>query len=691
MKMKNTVRLTQLQIRNLLSSVLICLIMFSACQQDSPSDSNQGSEPAKSMEELTISEEFNYNTTQSFEIKLTLQSIEGNALTGVKVDVYDENNEQGGNALASGVSDDNGQLTIDVTAPSYLDSISIRPQYVGLLSEAFVAVDGNDIELNIGGPNESVIEPETENATSSLSTKVTSISSDWFNALGKWDRRGVPDYLEKKRDNIDKEFLNDINASLPERQNLSKTNSEYLTENDINTRLDQDAEVWVTFVHEGTSWRNALGFYTYDLNNPPSSPENIDSLYMVFPNASYHNSGGGLKSGDKVKIGTFKTGTGIGWFLVPSGWSSWLRTVRKNNSIKWSDKRFNDYGSHTNVQHIVALKDNSRELVLLGFEDKSKPNSDEDYNDCIFYVSANPYAAINVDDIQSIKTKKDTDNDGVDDHSDQYPEDSERAFNRYSPAKDVFGTLAYEDLWPSKGDYDFNDLVVDYNHQLVLNAKNKVVEVKSTFKTRAIGGAFENGFGYQFMLNPNQVKSVTGTHLTEGIITTNANGTESGQSKAVIIVYDNAFAHMKPVSGYTVNAEKGSPYVEPFVAEVKVEFNNPVSSNSLGRTPYNPFIISNKRRGVEIHLSGERPTDLCDKALFGKNDDNTNPGRGFYFKTKKYHPWAIHTPEKFDYPAEKQDIVRAYNFLQRWAESTGRLYSDWFKKKQSYRNDKNIY
>jgi LruC domain-containing protein len=343
---------------------------------------------------------------------------------------------------------------------------------------------------------------------------------------------------------------------------------------------------------------------------------------------------------------------------------------------------------------MVSLRDDSRELVVLGFEDIPRSlNSwwDADFNDCVFYVTTSSYSAVKTETMQSMQTKSDADQDGVDDISDAYPNDPQRAYNKFSPAKDVYGSLAYEDLWPLKGDYDFNDLVVDYNHKLVLNAKNKVVEIVSTFKTRAIGGAFKNGFGYVLDVNPDMVSSVTGTHLTENIITTNANGTESGQNKAVIVVYDNAFAHMSPVSGYTVNAEKGSPQVEPFVAEVTVTFVTPLSASSLGKSPYRAFIISNKRRGHEIHLPGDAPTDLCDTKLFGTGDDNTNKGRKNYFKTKKSHPWAIHTPEQFDYPAEKNDIVKAFVYLKQWAESAGKRYSDWFRKKSKYRNDKMIY
>ncbi len=56
----------------------------------------------------------------------------------------------------------------------------------------------------------------------------------------------------------------------------------------------------------------------------------------------------------------------------------------------------------------------------------------------------------------------DTDGDGIANTLDMYPNDATRAFDNYYPSKTVFGTLAFEDLWPGKGDYDMNDLVVDY-------------------------------------------------------------------------------------------------------------------------------------------------------------------------------------------------------------------------------------
>lgn len=90
----------------------------------------------------------------------------------------------------------------------------------------------------------------------------------------------------------------------------------------------------------------------------------------------------------------------------------------------------------------------------------------------------------------SIPNEGDQDGDGVVNDDDDYPEDPERAFNNYYPAEGT-STLAYEDLWPGKGDYDFNDLVLDYRFNVVTNALNNVVEVHGTFTIEAFGAVMK--------------------------------------------------------------------------------------------------------------------------------------------------------------------------------------------------------
>ncbi|MBK9292260.1 MAG: LruC domain-containing protein [Bacteroidetes bacterium] len=288
----------------------------------------------------------------------------------------------------------------------------------------------------------------------------------------------------------------------------------------------------------------------------------------------------------------------------------------------------------------------------------------------------------------------DSDGDGVPDDEDEYPNDPERAYNIYFPANG-FGSLAFEDLWPAKGDYDFNDLVVDYRFHTVTNAQNQVVEIYNTLVVRAIGASLENGFGYQF---PNaaidqSLVSVTGFDLTENFISLGANGLENGQSKPTIIAFDNAFSRLPhPGSGLGVNTTPGAPYVQPDTLLITINFASPRPLyTSLDVPNFNPFLIINKERGKEVHLPDYPPTDLADPSFFGMWDDNTQPSANRFYKTATNLPWAIDIYEQFDYPNEKVDIVNAHLKFADWATSGGVLFPDWFKNLAGYRNDANIY
>jgi LruC domain-containing protein len=257
-----------------------------------------------------------------------------------------------------------------------------------------------------------------------------------------------------------------------------------------------------------------------------------------------------------------------------------------------------------------------------------------------------------------------------------------------------FGTLGFEDLWPAKGDYDFNDLVIDYQFDITTNTSNFVESIEATFAIRAIGAYFQNGFGFQLAaaINPDDL-TVTGSQLTESIVTLSANGTESGQTVPTIIVFDNAFAQMQhPGGGIGINTEESAPYVTPDTIVINIEFvHNTYTYTQLDISNFNPFIFIDKIRGKEVHLSDYPPTALVDQSLFGTLDDDTDPGTGKYYKTANNLPWAINIYESFEYPIEKQQIVWAYLKFAVWATSGGTSFDDWYKDLSGYRDDTKIY
>jgi LruC domain-containing protein len=291
-------------------------------------------------------------------------------------------------------------------------------------------------------------------------------------------------------------------------------------------------------------------------------------------------------------------------------------------------------------------------------------------------------------------TSPDTDGDGVVDPEDEYPNDSQRALNTFYPAAGN-GTVAFEDLWPAKGDYDMNDVVVDYNFRTVTNGSNQLVETFATFVLRASGAALHNGFGFEFANNiiPASAITVTGSRLTKIYITLGENGLEANQAKPVVVVFDNVFDLLaNQGSGSGFNTTPGANFVDPVTINIHIVYTaNTYSAEGLDLEHFNPFIIVNMERGKEVHLADHAPTSLADMSLFGTLEDNSVPAEGRYYRTSTNAPWALNIPESFDYPIEKTVILKAYPHFADWVQSGGTLFTDWYKNLSGYRHTEFIY
>lgn len=286
----------------------------------------------------------------------------------------------------------------------------------------------------------------------------------------------------------------------------------------------------------------------------------------------------------------------------------------------------------------------------------------------------------------------DSDGDGVPNSYDDYPNDPARAYNNFFPATGS-GSLAFEDLWPNQGDYDFNDLVVNYRFNTITNAQNKIVECDGLFILRAAGASFPSGFGFQFSNSniPSAAITVSGYSMFDNYITLAANGLEAGQNKPTVIITDDDFKAFNSPGGM-VNTVIGTPYITPDTIRITILFTqNQYSLSDLDLGNFNPFIILNRERGKEVHLPDHAPTALANPSYFGTGDDSSVPGQGRYYRTANNLPWVINIYQNFDYPRESADILSAYLFLAQWATSNGVLYPDWYVNNSGYRNAAYIY
>jgi len=283
-----------------------------------------------------------------------------------------------------------------------------------------------------------------------------------------------------------------------------------------------------------------------------------------------------------------------------------------------------------------------------------------------FAATINDLTFLPLDDNQIPDT--DTDGDGIIDFYDEYPEDGDRAYDVYTPSIYGWGSYAFEDLWPNEGDYDFNDLVINYRYINVANSNDEIVETKMLFNIKNVGGSFHNGFGIEIDMDESLIQLVSGFNITDGVVTLNSKGLESNQAKPVIIPFDDAWDN---VNGGEM--------------EVLINYNAPITADQLGA--FNPFIFINADRGREVHMSDMSPTSLANTDYFGTADDNSDPASGRYYKNANNLPWGIDIIHDFVYLQEKSPIILGYNKFADWAQSGGVDFPDWYKDRDGYRNN----
>lgn len=658
--------------------------MVISCKKENP-DGGSGNNTLKdpnSMFEMTVPPGFNYETFKDIQVTLTVLNNEDKPGKNIIVWLYTNAPELGGELLMKGRTSNTGVFSAKIRIPAGIKQLVCNTSMLGIPENIILNTAANSVTNILGGSRPQLVQT-VEYKLSSGSIPLMKNANKFSNKylpLG-WNLSGVPNILMSPNDVVSNQMINDIWAALPSRVSVPDNHPTWLDDQTTKRTLliTQTADVYVTFLTEGAGYKNTLFYYKYHKNNPPANVAAIDSLYIIYPNASLNASGGGLVTGNKVFIGRVGPDTVIAYGIAANGFNSSNATLGNGMGLLFANKNFNPESNPNLRQHLVMLYDAPSSKFIMGFEDLNRSSSgcDHDFNDVLFYTTSNPINAISNDSIVTLPATNDGDGDGVNDVDDEYPSDPNRAFNNYYPSQNTYASVAFEDLWPNYGDYDMNDVVVDFNYKVVTNASNAVKDVEGKFVLRASGGQIENGFGVEFPTSPANISSITGATL------------ESGQAKAVVGV----FANIRNIQSRW-NTVPGEPYADTVIATVRFSLQNPVAVSTFGVNEYNPFIWGNsngKNRGMEIHLPGKTPTSLASSAIFGTGDDRTDASQNKYYLSRENLPWAILTPARFSYPKEKADIVTAYLKFGQWAQSGGSTFSDWYQNASGYRNPSNIY
>ena len=656
---------------------IILIIVFSffvnGCDTN---DENKDNDLEKvNITSLEIDDDFDYSSTKDVQIHITLLTNNDEPIEGIGFSIFNGNPEMNGNLLANFVTDSQGSVSQKITIPSSLDSLTVS----GFMTTETLPIEGNSFSFQLGGIS-------TRSIGRLLSSNKREVTFDY---VEDFDSDGLPENL--LTDAISADFLTRVDASLPERRPVPDYHPDYLAEGaQTNILIEELCDVWVTFLHEGAGYKNSLGFYTYTTQD--GLPENVDDLNhtIFFPNASLQYSGGSMLSGDKIHLGQFEAGTVIGWFLVANGWNG--NGVSTTNTRYYSDPVFNPESDPEYQQHNVLLYDQTEEKLLIGFEDLSRPHGDNDFNDAVFYVTANPPEAVDTNNINPIDIPDDADGDGISNIYDDYPDDPDRAFNFFFPSENSFGTLAYEDLWPQQGDYDLNDVIINYQFTNIHNSNIDLVGIQAQIQLAAVGGSNQNGFSIEFpwpvsavdFYNANLEDEAPGSYPLE-LLASNEN--------CVLRIIENTNDLIEtPGQGVFVNTQPNENFYEPVTIFIEMYLNQSFDPEALDFSiPFNPFITINQNETIEVHLPDFPPTIYANLTYFQTEDDTSNPNIDRYYKTEKNLPWAINVPTGWNYPIEKSQITWGYFAFAPWAESNGLSYQDWYEMITEQIDDDHIY
>ncbi|MBW3698490.1 LruC domain-containing protein [Vibrio sp. T187] len=264
---------------------------------------------------------------------------------------------------------------------------------------------------------------------------------------------------------------------------------------------------------------------------------------------------------------------------------------------------------------------------------------------------------------------------------------------RYFPSASGYATLAYEDNWPYKADYDMNDVVILYRITEILK-EGKVVKSTIDGRLAALGADYKNAFAIRLEdLSPSLVDTTESYMKLNGEF--GSSGMEDGRTEAIFVVSRDLSQNVTTSCRF-YRTQTDCKEDEQFTFQIGITLTGSgVADASWSDMPYDPFIFAtpgtyhgenlplHPGRSWEVHLADKAPTEAFDTVnLFntGLGVDDSDPAQGKYFKTAQNHPWAllITSASEWEWPLERVNLVTAYPDFAEYAQSAGEQSSTWF-------------
>lgn len=664
-------------------------LFFSSCLQEknlyNPDNENQDDD------KVGLFADFSLKTEISVSIHAT--DINGRGAEGVRFGVYTSEpclNEDGKleNPAFTGYTNEAGQLEAKVVVPKNISQLYIIPLSAGYSAGDAEKLPSYDIQDVITASFTAVPFPTASSQTRAAEDDTYPISLISNNYPGlcipykdtEVSSTGIPIPSENggsalvSATTLPTDFTNKVSKLYPEKQNV--TDADFAKNSDLKVIDKNGAEVWVTYIDDGgfyvNNWNiyNSLMYYNYtesELSSMNSSTPTTLHMTMLLPNTNKRCCTTGLRvqllywDGSQYST-TFPQGTRIGFAVARNGYKCNGSSVTEKSAYNFksttypssSDVEGNYYSTpqlnKVGKSQAVTRRINGYDYCVTGFDIRpiGDPKSDYDFNDVLIAISSSPVEAIQpgtvIDPVEEA-----------------------------IPTQSGYGTLAFEDLWPSQGDYDMNDFVVNYAYNLGKNETNGITQITLEFEPIAKGaaGSTQIGFGIELPIDKNNISSCTGATL------------EEDNNNATLIIWDNISSNIPLFNGAFINTDKGKSKVTAEKQTVSIILKSPIE---LSTSKFNPFIFVGDR-SHEIHLPDYKPTAKMDRGLLGTGVDRSDKDNDrYYYRMESGYAWALDFPRETEnapawkYPKEHSSVTKAYPNYAAWITGGN---NTWFEEEKA--------
>lgn len=239
----------------------------------------------------------------------------------------------------------------------------------------------------------------------------------------------------------------------------------------------------------------------------------------------------------------------------------------------------------------------------------------------------------------------------------------------YLPASDQYYVVAYEDQFPNKGDYDFNDVVVAYRVYYVLNPQSQVVGMGGEGFLVARGGGFVNDWHLRLALPSSASGSIQMQVFEPDSMAPLAeySYTRSFWGAVDMEVFMQCNRLWTDGDRPFVNTLRDQTLIRGHRFAFSVQLDQVLPSGQVPSPPFDPYLYVHNT-GYEVHLPNNAPV------MSGSH--NVRDGLNSFTDVSGY-PFALILPQDWQVPIESIDLGMAYPELIEYVRGNQGV-GDWY-------------